>query len=148
MALRRAKWTHEFNTKMNLRKVFFGMPKILPPLTKLLPKPEKLHRRSYDGLRCPHEWPDVFTIRAEFEDFLYRVSIWCQIRDSLTPASPNGLEMWRESRLGLPLCDETNREEIRSPGGVWYRLSRGFCSVFIARVLLGNSAHRGGSRIF
>ena len=89
MALRRAKWTHEFNTKMNLHKVlrkFFGMPKILPPLTKLLPEPEKLHRRSYDGLRCPHEWPDGFTIRAEFEHFLYRVSIWCQFRDSVTPA--------------------------------------------------------------
>ena len=89
MALRRAKWTHEFNTKMNLRKVlrqFFGMPKILPPLTKLLPEPVKLHRRSYDGLRCPHEWPDGFTIRAEFEHFHYRVSIWCQFRDSVTPA--------------------------------------------------------------
>ncbi len=34
-----------------------------------------------------------------------------------------------ESRPGLPLCDETNREEIRSPGGVWYRLSRGLFSV-------------------
>ena len=86
MALRRAKWTHKFNTKINLRKVlrqFFGMPKILPPLTKLLPEPEKLHRRSYDGLRCPHEWPDVVTIRAEFEHFLYRVSIWCQFRYSV-----------------------------------------------------------------
>ena len=53
MALRRVKWTREFNTKMNLRKVFrqfFGMPKILPSLTKLLPEPEKLNRRSYDGL--------------------------------------------------------------------------------------------------
>ena len=67
------KWTHEFNTKMKLHKVFgqfFGMPKILPPLTKLLPEPEKLHGRSYDGLRYPHEWPDVYTIRAEFEHFL------------------------------------------------------------------------------
>ena len=80
MALRRAKWTHEFNTKMTLREVlrqFFCMPKILPSLTKLLPESEKLNRRSYDGLRCAHEWPDVFTIRAEFEHFLYRVSIWC-----------------------------------------------------------------------
>lgn len=80
MALRRAKWTREFNTKMNLRKVyrqFFGMPKFLPPLTKLLPEPEILNRRSYHGLRCPHEWPDVFTIRSEFEHFLYHVSIWC-----------------------------------------------------------------------
>jgi hypothetical protein len=93
MALRRAKWTHEFNTKMNLRKVFrhfFGMPQILPSLTKLLPEPEKLLRRSYDGLRCPHEWPDGFTIRAEFDHFLYRVSIWCQFWDSVTPElAPN-----------------------------------------------------------
>ena len=89
MALRRAKWTHEFNTKMNLRKVlrqFFGVPKILPTLTHLLPEPEKLHRRSYDGLRCPHEWPDGITIRAEFEHFPYPVSIWCHFRDSVTPA--------------------------------------------------------------
>ena len=88
-ALQRATWTHKFNTKMNLRKVsrqFVGMPKMLPALTKLLPEPEKLHRRSYDGLRCPHEWPNVVTIRAEFEHFLYRVSIWCQFRDSVTGA--------------------------------------------------------------
>jgi hypothetical protein len=86
MALQRAKWTHEFNTKMNLRKVlrqYFGMPKILPPLTKLLPEHVKLHRWSYDGLRCPHEWPDGFTIRAEFEHFLYRVSIWCDASISI-----------------------------------------------------------------
>ena len=36
------------------------MPKILPLLRKLMPEPEKFHRRSYDDLRCPHEWPDVF----------------------------------------------------------------------------------------
>ena len=48
---------------------FFDMPKILAPLTKLLPEPEKVHRRLYDGLRCPHEWLDVYTIRAEFENF-------------------------------------------------------------------------------
>ncbi|KAG1705458.1 Nipped-B-like protein B [Nymphon striatum] len=73
--LSKEKWTHEFNTKMNLCMVFrkfFGMPKILPPLTKLLPEPEKLHQRSYDGLRCPREWPNVFTIRAEFEHLLYQ----------------------------------------------------------------------------
>jgi hypothetical protein len=87
-----SRWPYEGqngHTKMYLRKVlrqFFGMPKILPPLTKLLPEPEKLHRRSYDGLRCSHEWPDGFPIRAEFEHFLYRVSIWCQFQDSVTPA--------------------------------------------------------------
>ena len=46
----------------------------------------KLNRRQYDGLRCPHEWPDVFTIRAECENFYHRVSISCQLRDSVTPA--------------------------------------------------------------
>ena len=89
MALWRAKWIHERNTKMNLRKViwkFFGMPKILPPHTKFLPDPEKRHTWSNDGLRCPHGWPDVFTIRADYEHFLFRVSIWCQLRDSVTPA--------------------------------------------------------------
>ena len=40
-------------------------------LVKLLLEPEKFHRRSYDGLRCPHEGPDVVTIRAELEHFLY-----------------------------------------------------------------------------
>jgi hypothetical protein len=87
-----SRWPYEGqngHTKMYLRKVlrqFFGMPKILQPLTKLLPEPEKLHRRSYDALRCSHEWPDGFPIRAEFEHFLYRVFIWCQFRDSVTPA--------------------------------------------------------------
>ena len=68
IASRRARWTHEFNMKTHLREAFmefFDMPKILAPLTKLLPEPEKVRRRPYDGLRCPHEWPDVFTSRAE-----------------------------------------------------------------------------------
>ena len=86
---REARWTHEFNTKTHLCEAFqkfFDIPKILAPLTKLLPEPEKFHRRPYDGVRCPHEWPDVFTIRAEFENFYYRVYILCQLRDSVTPA--------------------------------------------------------------
>ena len=89
MASRRAIWTHEFNTKTHLREAFrgfFDMPKILAPLMKLLPQPEKVHRRPYDGLRCPHEWPVVFTIRAEIENFYHRVSIFCLLRDSVTPA--------------------------------------------------------------
>ena len=89
MALWRTKWTHELNMKMNLRKVvwkFCGMPKILSLHTKFLLDPEKLHTWSNDGLRCPNEWPDVFTIRAEFEHFHYRVTICCQFRDSLMPA--------------------------------------------------------------
>ena len=52
MTPRKAKWTHEFNTKMNLREYlrqFFGMPKILNPHTKLLPKLGKLCRRSNEG---------------------------------------------------------------------------------------------------
>ena len=88
MASQKARWTHEFNTKTHIREAFrefFDMQKILAPLTKLLPEPEKFHRRPYDGLRCPHEWPDVFTIRAEFENFYHRVSILCQLRDSVTP---------------------------------------------------------------
>ena len=46
----------ELNTKRNLHKVllqFLDMPKILPPLTKLLPEPEKLQRgrtRAEDAL--------------------------------------------------------------------------------------------------
>ena len=65
---------------------FFYMPKTLAPLTKLLPEPEKVHQRPYDGLRCPHKWPNVFTIRAEFENFYYCVSILCQLWDSVMPA--------------------------------------------------------------
>ena len=111
MALRRANRTHEFNTIMNLRKVFghfFGMPKILPSLTKLLPKPEKLNRSSYDGFRCPHEWPDVYTIRPEFEHFHNRVSIWCQVRDSVTPA----LERERERENERERERERERELV------------------------------------
>ena len=79
MALQRAIWTYEFNTKMNLCMVFrqfFGMPKILEALPKLLPKRKNLTGgRSYDGIRSPHDFPDNFAIRSEFEHFLYRVSI-------------------------------------------------------------------------
>ena len=87
MALRRAKWTHEYNTKINHRKVFgqfFGTPKILPPLTKLLPEPEKFtggHTIASDALTNGPIWPDVFTIRAEFGIFRHRVSILCHLRE-------------------------------------------------------------------
>ena len=66
------------NTKTHLRETFhelFDMPKILATRTKLLPELEKVQRRPYDGLRCPQELPDVFTIGAEFENFYHRVSI-------------------------------------------------------------------------
>ena len=33
----------------------FWHAKAFEPLTKLLPEPEKVHQRLYDGLRCPHE---------------------------------------------------------------------------------------------
>ena len=39
-----------------------------------------------NGLRCTREWPDVFTIRAEFENLPDRVSIFCQLRESVTPS--------------------------------------------------------------
>ena len=64
VAIQRPKWTHKLNKKMNLRTViqkFLGMPKILPPHTKLLLDPAKLQMWSNDGSRCPHEWPNVFT---------------------------------------------------------------------------------------
>ena len=99
MTSRRARWTHEFNTKTHLREAFrefFDMPKILAPLTKLLPEPKKVHRRPYDGIICPHEWPDVFTIRAEFENF-YCVSILCQLRDSVAPALTFGTNILKKA---------------------------------------------------
>ena len=47
MDSRRARVTHELNTKMNLREVigrFFDMTKMFGPLPMLLPNPEKLPR--------------------------------------------------------------------------------------------------------
>ena len=44
------------------------------------------HKVGTDGLRCPDEWPDVLTITPEFEDFLNRVSICGQFRDSVRSA--------------------------------------------------------------
>lgn len=55
------------------------MQKILASLTKLLPKPMKVHRRQYDGSSCPHKRLDVFTIKAETENIYIRVSILCQL---------------------------------------------------------------------
>ena len=60
------------------------------------PKPEKVHRRQYDGLRCHHDCPDVFTIRAETENFYIRVSILCQLRQCVTPALWQ-LREWRQN---------------------------------------------------
>ena len=37
------------NAPLRGLREFFDMPKILKPLTKLLPEPEKVHRRPYDG---------------------------------------------------------------------------------------------------
>jgi hypothetical protein len=51
-------------------------------------------RGSYDGKICPHEWHNVITIISEFEHFLIRVSISCQIRDGLTPALPHGTNVY------------------------------------------------------
>ena len=65
---------------------FFDMPKIFPSLTMFLTKPYKLSQRSYDGIKCPHEWRDIDTIRTEFDFVLIRVSILWQYRDSVTPA--------------------------------------------------------------
>ena len=74
--LTKGKMDSEFNMNPRLREAFrefFDMPKILAPLTKFLLEPEKVHRRPYDGLNCPHEWPDVFTIRAEHTgEYSYR----------------------------------------------------------------------------
>ena len=94
----------------------FDMPKILATLTKLLPEPEKVRRRPYDGLRCPNEWPDVFTIRAEFEIFYYRVSILCQLRESVTPALPNlnHLEIEDENSTETDTNTENTENHTRS----------------------------------
>ena len=94
-----SRWPHEGQGGLtnSIRKRTFARPsgnfltcqkkkKDFAPLTKLLPAPEKVDRRPYDGLRCPHEWPDVFTIRAECEKFYHRVSFLCQLWDSVTPA--------------------------------------------------------------
>ena len=76
------KMDSRIHTKTHLREAFREIFDIM----KFLPEPEKVHRRPYDGFRCPHEWRDVFTIRAECENFCHRVSIMCQLRDSVTPA--------------------------------------------------------------
>ena len=75
MALR---WTHEFNTKMNLRMVFrqlFWHVKDFGSTPEVTAETEKLDRWSYDGIRCIHDLPYAFAIRSELEHFRYRVSI-------------------------------------------------------------------------
>ena len=54
MISRIARWTHELHTTMNLRNMFrhfFGLPKSFSPFTKLVPKREKMKRRSHDAKR-------------------------------------------------------------------------------------------------
>ena len=63
--------------------------------TKLMLMHEKHNWVSYDGLRCPHKWPNVFTMllpwfynhfrTSEFEDVLNCVFTGHQFRDSVTP---------------------------------------------------------------
>ena len=89
MATRWTRRTHEVHAKVQLPKdlrQFFDMPKILWRLPKLLPNPKRLSRRTHDGLGCIPEWPDVFTIIPDVANFLHRVSIGSQNRDSVTPA--------------------------------------------------------------
>ena len=58
MALRRATWTHEYNMKMNLRAIFWHA-KDFAIAHEVAAGAWKVHRRSYDCFRCPHEWPDM-----------------------------------------------------------------------------------------
>ena len=58
--LTKGKMESQIQYETHLREAFrdfSDMPKILAPLTKLLPEPEKGHRRPYDVLKRPHEWP-------------------------------------------------------------------------------------------
>ena len=90
MALRRAAWKHEYNTKMNLRKVFGQLcvhAKHFTIAHEVAAGAWKIHRPSYDCFRCPHEWPDMARCvydQSRIRNFLYRVSILCQLRDSVT----------------------------------------------------------------
>ena len=45
-----------------------------------------------DAWRCRHEWLDVITITPEIEHFHFRVSILCQVRDSVTGAIPKSFD--------------------------------------------------------
>ena len=90
MALRRAKWTQEFNTKMNLRKVlrqFVLHAKDFATAHEVATGACETPQAVIRWLKMPSRMADGFTIRTEFEHFLYRVSIWCQFPDSVTPAS-------------------------------------------------------------
>jgi hypothetical protein len=64
-ALRSAKLAYEFNTQINLRIVF----RQFLACQKLCDRSRSCcrSRGSYDGKRWLHEWPDVITIRSEFE---------------------------------------------------------------------------------
>ena len=84
------RWPYEDEAPHDLSGIFFGMPKICPPITNLKPELQKVKRRSYEGLRCLHECSEVIMIASEFEHFLYRMSIGIQFRDSVTPALENG----------------------------------------------------------
>ena len=96
------RWTHGGqygHTNMNLRKdlrQYFKMPKILSTLLKLLPNPEKLSRRSHDGLRRTNKWPDLFPISTDVANFLNCLSIASQNRDSMTQAF--------KKKLSVQLC--------------------------------------------
>ena len=88
------RWTHKNEASHDLLGIFWHATYFCPPITNLKLELQKLNWWSYKGLRCPHEWPDVFTIRSEFEHFLYRVTICCLFWDLVTPA----LDRWDDLR--------------------------------------------------
>ena len=61
------------------------------------------HTMGNDG--CTHEWPDVFTIPAEFETFHNRVSIACYNRLGMTPT----LTSTMMAQVGRYTCDNVNQ---------------------------------------
>ena len=99
-ALRRAKWTQNFNTKINLCKVlrqFFGRQMILPPFTKLQPEPEKFQRRE------PNLNLSFIYLFPLFPLFVYRVSISGKCDGGIMPWCHQGLDKVFVSQAYAPI---------------------------------------------
>ena len=88
MASRRARWTHELNTKTHLRepfREFFDMPKILRRSRSCCRSLRKFtgdHTMAYDALTHGA----MFSRSEPNVKICHRVSILCQLRDSVTQA--------------------------------------------------------------
>ena len=83
-------WTYINVSIWQLFREFVGMQKISRRVPQFMPIKEKQNQSSHDGLQCPYQWPDVFTMFLQcFYDHFQTLRQWeaCTMMPTQTPRS-------------------------------------------------------------